>query len=51
MIRFSGFCGRHREWANGFTGLVILFGTFWGLGSYPLADPLVGLLITIAVLK
>lgn len=50
MSRFSGFCGRHHAWADRFTSLAALLGVFWGLVGYQLADPPVGLLISIAIL-
>ncbi|MGB9938820.1 cation diffusion facilitator family transporter [Methanosarcina sp.] len=37
--------------ADGFTSLAVLFGALGILLGYPLADPLVGLLITIAILR
>jgi cation diffusion facilitator family transporter len=37
--------------ADGFTSLAVLFGAFAVWEGYPLADPLIGLFITIAVLR
>ena len=41
----------YHAWADGFTSLAVLFGVFGVWLGYPLADPLVGLLITIAILR
>lgn len=41
----------YHAWADGFTSLAVLFGVFGVWMGYPLADPLVGLLITIAILR
>jgi cation diffusion facilitator family transporter len=41
--------GQHAR-ADGFTSLAVLFGALGSLAGFPLADPIVGLLITVAIL-
>ena len=41
--------GQHAR-VDGFTSLAVLFGALGALAGFPLADPIVGLLITIAIL-
>src|SRR5215208_3740660 len=41
--------GQHSR-VDGFTSLAVLFGALGSLAGFPLADPIVGLLITIAIL-
>lgn len=36
--------------ADGFTSLAVLFGALGVLAGFPIADPIVGLLITVAIL-
>jgi divalent metal cation (Fe/Co/Zn/Cd) transporter len=41
----------HHAQADGFTSLAVLFGALGIWRGYPLADPLIGLLITIAIFR